>query len=226
MKLQVERDHLAEAVAWTARALPARPTAPVLAGMRLHATAELTLSTFDYEVSAQAHPGQYGGGRTGRQGTRGPGHGVRQMIAFNLELHGNCLLEQGGFAGKGPVSVCMSPGIAEVPRRFPRTWPTWVLFFLIERTVIVIGAVDSGEKPCHPRPAAVFLPTGDVPEKGTARPSCGRRAAPPRLATGCPPVIRMSSTMLSTNCAHTDHLPVQFVRACCLMRLVSSVTWV
>ena len=54
MKLQVERDHLAEAVAWTARALPARPTAPVLAGMRLHAGSELTLSTFDYEVSAQA----------------------------------------------------------------------------------------------------------------------------------------------------------------------------
>ena len=37
MKLQVERDQLAEAVAWTARALPTRPTAPVLAGMRLHA---------------------------------------------------------------------------------------------------------------------------------------------------------------------------------------------
>ncbi len=54
MKLQVECDHLAEAVAWTARALPARPTAPVLAGMRLHAGTELTLSTFDYEVSAQA----------------------------------------------------------------------------------------------------------------------------------------------------------------------------
>ena len=54
MKLQVERDHLADAVAWTARALPARPTAPVLVGMRLHAGAELTLSTFDYEVSAQA----------------------------------------------------------------------------------------------------------------------------------------------------------------------------
>jgi DNA polymerase-3 subunit beta len=54
VKLQVERDHLAEAVAWTARALPARPTAPVLAGMRLHADAELTLSTFDYEVSAEA----------------------------------------------------------------------------------------------------------------------------------------------------------------------------
>jgi len=54
VKLQVERDPLAEAVAWTARALPARPTAPVLAGMRLQAGSELTLSTFDYEVSAQA----------------------------------------------------------------------------------------------------------------------------------------------------------------------------
>jgi DNA polymerase-3 subunit beta len=54
VKLQVERDPLAEAVAWAARALPARPTAPVLAGMRLQAGDELTLSTFDYEVSAQA----------------------------------------------------------------------------------------------------------------------------------------------------------------------------
>ncbi len=54
MKLQVERDQLAEAVAWTARGLPARPTAPVLAGMLLHAAADLTLSTFDYEVSAEA----------------------------------------------------------------------------------------------------------------------------------------------------------------------------
>ena len=54
MKIQVERDVLAEAVAWTARALPARPTVPVLAGMRLHAGAELTLSSFDYDVSAQA----------------------------------------------------------------------------------------------------------------------------------------------------------------------------
>jgi DNA polymerase III subunit beta len=54
VKLQVERDPLAEAVAWTARALPARPTAPVLAGLRLQAGSELMLSAFDYEVSAQA----------------------------------------------------------------------------------------------------------------------------------------------------------------------------
>ena len=54
MKIQVERDVLADAVAWTARALPARPTVPVLAGMRLHAGDDLTLSSFDYDVSAQA----------------------------------------------------------------------------------------------------------------------------------------------------------------------------
>ena len=54
MKFQVERDVLAEAVAWTARALPARPALPVLAGMRVQAGADLTLSSFDYDVSAQA----------------------------------------------------------------------------------------------------------------------------------------------------------------------------
>ncbi len=54
MKIVVERDVLAEAVAWTARALPARPTVPVLAGIRLVAGDELVLSSFDYDVSAQA----------------------------------------------------------------------------------------------------------------------------------------------------------------------------
>jgi DNA polymerase III subunit beta len=54
VKILLERDVLAEAVAWTARALPARPTVPVLAGIRLHADADLTLSSFDYDVSAQA----------------------------------------------------------------------------------------------------------------------------------------------------------------------------
>ena len=55
MKIQVDRDALADAVAWTARALPARPAIPVLACMRLQAGAEeLTLSSFDYDVSAQA----------------------------------------------------------------------------------------------------------------------------------------------------------------------------
>jgi DNA polymerase III subunit beta len=54
VKIGVERDALADAVAWTARALPARPAVPVLAGMRLEAGEELSLSSFDYDVSAQA----------------------------------------------------------------------------------------------------------------------------------------------------------------------------
>ncbi len=54
MKIVLDRDVLAEAVAWTARALPARPAVPVLAGIRLQAGADLTLSSFDYDVSAQA----------------------------------------------------------------------------------------------------------------------------------------------------------------------------
>ncbi len=54
MKIVLERDVLAEAVAWTARALPARPTVPVLAGIRMQAADQLVLSSFDYDVSAQA----------------------------------------------------------------------------------------------------------------------------------------------------------------------------
>ncbi len=55
MQILVERDVFADAVAWTARALPARPTVPVLAGMRLAAEGgELTLSSFDYDLSALA----------------------------------------------------------------------------------------------------------------------------------------------------------------------------
>lgn len=57
MKIRVDRDALAEAAAWTARTLPSRPPVPVLAGMHLDVAEEgsaatLTLSSFDYEVSA------------------------------------------------------------------------------------------------------------------------------------------------------------------------------
>lgn len=56
MKFRVERDVLAEAVTWTARTLPTRPPAPVLAGVRLEADASGTigLASFDYEVSARS----------------------------------------------------------------------------------------------------------------------------------------------------------------------------
>ena len=55
MKFRVERDVLAEAVTWVARSLPNRPPVPVLAGVLLEATDDgsLTLSAFDYEVSAR-----------------------------------------------------------------------------------------------------------------------------------------------------------------------------
>ena len=55
MKFRVERDVLAEAVTWVARGLPARPPVPVLAGVLIEASDEgtLTLSAFDYEVSAK-----------------------------------------------------------------------------------------------------------------------------------------------------------------------------
>ncbi len=55
MKFRVERDALADAVAWAARALPSRPPVPVLAGLLLEAdeVGVLRLSSFDYEVSAR-----------------------------------------------------------------------------------------------------------------------------------------------------------------------------
>jgi len=60
VKFRVERDVLADAVAWAARALPVRPSSPVLAGLLIEAGQlgddgeGLQLSTFDYETSARA----------------------------------------------------------------------------------------------------------------------------------------------------------------------------
>jgi DNA polymerase-3 subunit beta len=56
MKIRVERDGLADAVAWVARSLPSRPSIPVLGGVLIDASADgadaLTVAGFDYEVSA------------------------------------------------------------------------------------------------------------------------------------------------------------------------------
>jgi DNA polymerase III subunit beta len=56
MKIRVERDGFADAVAWAARILPQKAALPVLAGLRIEATTAggLSLAGFDYEVSAQA----------------------------------------------------------------------------------------------------------------------------------------------------------------------------
>lgn len=58
MKFRVERDVLADAAAWVARSLPARPPVPVLGGVLIEATTgpdgdRLTVSGFDYETSAR-----------------------------------------------------------------------------------------------------------------------------------------------------------------------------
>ena len=58
MKFRVERDVLADAVAWAARSLPIRPSVPVLAGLLIETSVDdaggLVLSSFDYETSARA----------------------------------------------------------------------------------------------------------------------------------------------------------------------------
>ncbi|MGC4175371.1 DNA polymerase III subunit beta [Demequina sp.] len=59
MKFSVERDVLADAVAWVSRAVPARPPVPVLAGVRIvvDSGGTVTLSSFDYEVAARSEFG-------------------------------------------------------------------------------------------------------------------------------------------------------------------------
>jgi DNA polymerase III subunit beta len=53
MRFRVGREVFGEAVAWVARELPSRPVVPVLSGLLLQADGDgLTLSCFDYEVSA------------------------------------------------------------------------------------------------------------------------------------------------------------------------------
>jgi DNA polymerase III subunit beta len=58
VKFRVERDALSEAVSFVARALPTRPVVPVLSGLLVEADDErLTLSCFDYEISAKVTVG-------------------------------------------------------------------------------------------------------------------------------------------------------------------------
>ena len=54
MKFQVNRDVFSEAVSFAVKLLPQRTTLPILSGVLIEATDEgLTLSSFDYEVSAR-----------------------------------------------------------------------------------------------------------------------------------------------------------------------------
>ena len=54
MKFQVNRDVFSEAVSFAVKLLPQRTTLPILSGVLIETTdSGLTLSSFDYEVSAQ-----------------------------------------------------------------------------------------------------------------------------------------------------------------------------
>ncbi|HPG75905.1 MAG TPA: DNA polymerase III subunit beta, partial [Rhodoglobus sp.] len=54
MKFQVNRDVFSEAVSFAVKLLPQRTTLPILSGVLIEATTDgLTLSSFDYEVSAR-----------------------------------------------------------------------------------------------------------------------------------------------------------------------------
>jgi DNA polymerase-3 subunit beta len=54
LRFRLDRDDFADAVAWVAKSLPARPTVPLLAGVLLTGSDNgLTVSGFDYEVSAE-----------------------------------------------------------------------------------------------------------------------------------------------------------------------------
>jgi len=56
MKVEVNSQALADAVAWTTRVIDARPASPILAGVRLEAIAgTLQLSAFNYAISARHH---------------------------------------------------------------------------------------------------------------------------------------------------------------------------
>lgn len=56
MKVEVNSGALADAVAWTTRVIDARPSNPILAGIRLEAAdGALRLSAFNYEISTRDH---------------------------------------------------------------------------------------------------------------------------------------------------------------------------
>ena len=55
LKFRLVRESFADAVSWVAKNLPTRPAVPVLSGVLLSGSDDgLTISGFDYEVSAEA----------------------------------------------------------------------------------------------------------------------------------------------------------------------------
>ncbi len=56
VKLRVERDVFADAISWVARTIPSRPSLPILAGIKIVATAEgfIALSSYDPDITSEA----------------------------------------------------------------------------------------------------------------------------------------------------------------------------
>ena len=126
MKFRVERDALADAVAWTAKSLPSRPSVPVLAGVLLRvADGRLHVSGFDYEVSSQVtrrragrrrrrgaglrpaarrdHQGAAGQAGRHRRGRRAPRAGLRQRPVHAADDAGRGLPDPAGRCPPAPA---------------------------------------------------------------------------------------------------------------------------
>ena len=116
MKFRVEREVLADAVTWVARGLPARPPVPVLAGVLIEADDEgtLTLSAFDYEVSAKVTVA--GRGRRGRH-RPGAGSAARRHLAQPAVQAGR--RRHRGQQGRGHLRLVAVQPDADAGRRLP-----------------------------------------------------------------------------------------------------------
>jgi DNA polymerase-3 subunit beta len=129
MQFRVERQPLADAVAWAARTLPSRPALPVLAGMLIEASGEgeLTFAAFDYEVSAQSKITAEDGGLAVSEPGRVlvPGRLLAEIVRslppdpVDVALKGNEIVVTCGSAEFGllPLPVEDYPTLPEPPGR-------------------------------------------------------------------------------------------------------------
>jgi DNA polymerase III subunit beta len=131
MKFRVERESLADAVAWTAKSLPARPPVPVLAGVLLDVdNHRLTVSGFDYEVSSQM------------------GVDVQADVAGRVLVSGRLLAEITRALPNQPVQVEVSGPRAEITCGTARfTLPTMPVedYPSLPEMPTVAGAIDADD---------------------------------------------------------------------------------
>ena len=190
---------------------------------------------------------QHRDGGPGRQRPGSPGHGLSQHVAFHLDLHRNLPpllmnVRSGGRAGfrlpAGWVSRewVWHSRLPGVPGARPACCV--VDFSLRYKNVVAIGSVDAGDSRCIPSSAREFASTGAVRRgsvAGDVLGTAGRfrwipRSAPTALAALSPdspkPVHRdIHSLCVPIVTRRRCSVLVHPDRACCLIRLVSSVTW-